>query len=112
MLVLNISGTIRSSEFPTAVAELPRYRVAVPDAPAAPDVMRHRDSLTHFQDCLRGLFADMEATAKHIRRLHVLPALPLSAAVALGRVHDRQVHPSLKIYDRTDHGYYPALEIK
>ncbi|MGC5000059.1 SAVED domain-containing protein [Streptomyces sp. DT195] len=112
VLVLNVSGTIQPGEIPTALAGLRRYRVAVLDAPAAPDVMRNRASLGRFEVCLRNLFADLEAKAKHIKRLHVLPALPLSAGVTLGRVHDRQVHPSLKIYDRTERGYYPALEIK
>lgn len=112
VLVLNVSGTIQPGEIPTALVGLRRYRVTVLDTPAEPDVMRNRESLRHFQVCLRSLFAELEAKAKHIQRLHVLPALPLSAGVTLGRVHDRQVHPSLKIYDRTDSGYYPALEIK
>ncbi|MFE0604769.1 SAVED domain-containing protein [Streptomyces sp. NPDC058892] len=112
VLVLNISGTIQPGELPPRLAGLRRYRISPADAAAAPDIMRHRDSLARFQENLRALFADIEANAKAIRRLHILPAVPLSAAVSLGRVHDRQVHPSLTIYDRTDGGYRPALEIK
>ncbi|MEV7087382.1 SAVED domain-containing protein [Streptomyces sp. NPDC093085] len=112
VLVLNISGTIQPGELPLRLAGLRRYRISSADAAAAPDIMRHRDSLARFQENLRALFADTEANARAIRRLHILPAVPLSAAVSLGRVHDRQVHPSLTIYDRTDGGYRPALEIK
>lgn len=112
VLVLNISGTIQAGELPAHLAGLRRYRISPVEVTAAPDIMRHRDSLADFQERLRALFAGIEANAKHVRRLHVLPAVPLSAAVSLGRVHDRQVHPSLTIYDRTDGGYRPALEIK
>ena len=66
--------------------------------------------MTAFETAIRELFASLEATAKSIRRLHVLPALPLSAAVTLGRVRDPLVHPTLLIYDRADAGYQPALE--
>ena len=31
------------------------------------------------------MFADLEVRGKHVRRLHVFAALPLAAAVALGR---------------------------
>lgn len=112
VLVLNISGTIQPGELPLHLAGLRRYRISPVDATASPDIMRHRDSLASFQERLRALFSDIEATAKRVRRLHVLPAVPLSAAVSLGRVHDRHVHPSLTIYDRTNGGYRPALEIK
>ncbi|MEY9965977.1 hypothetical protein ABIA33_004032 [Streptacidiphilus sp. MAP12-16] len=112
VLVLNISGTIQPGELPPHLAGLRRYRISPVEAMASPDIMRHRDSLASFQERLRALFSDIEATAKRVRRLHVLPAVPLSAAVSLGRVHDRHVHPSLTIYDRTNGGYRPALEIK
>ncbi|MFJ2592039.1 SAVED domain-containing protein [Streptomyces erythrochromogenes] len=91
VLVLNISGTIQPGELPPQLAGLRRYRISPADAAAAPDIMRHHDSLARFQENLRALFADIEANAKAIRRLHILPAVPLSAAVSLGRVHDRQV---------------------
>lgn len=112
VLVLNLSGSIQTAELPSDLAGLRRYRISPVEATPAPDIMRHRGSLAGFQERLRALFADIEANAKCVRRLHVLPAVPLSAAVSLGRVHDRQVHPRLTIYDRTDRGYRPALEIK
>ncbi|WP_089107345.1 hypothetical protein [Streptomyces hyaluromycini] len=49
--------------------------------------------------------------ARFLRRLHVLAAVPVSAAVALGRVHDADVHPCLVVYDRTGGQYSAALEI-
>lgn len=111
VLILNVSGTIQPQELPAPLANLRRYRISPINGASAPDVMRHRDSIANFQSAVRSLFADIEASAKSIRRLHIMPALPLSAAVSLGRVHDRQVHPKLEIYDRTPTGYYCALKI-
>ncbi|MDA4133450.1 MAG: SAVED domain-containing protein, partial [Thaumarchaeota archaeon] len=64
-----------------------------------------------FELAVRGLFAEIEATAKRTKFLHVFPALPIAAAVMLGRVRDPQVHPRLIIYDRTADGYQPVLEV-
>lgn len=111
VLVLNLSGTIQPEEVPHQLAGLRRYRISPVGVAAAPDVLRNRASLTQFQEVLRSLFADLEASAKQVRRLHVLFAVPLSAGVSLGRVRDRQVHPALVLYDRTPSGYRRALEI-
>ncbi|MEU1484480.1 HNH endonuclease [Streptomyces sp. NPDC005752] len=111
VLVLNLSGTIQPEEVPQQLAGLRRYRVSPVGAASAPDVLRNRASLTRFQEVLRSLFADLEASAKQVRCLHVLFAVPLSAGVSLGRVRDRQVHPALVLYDRTPSGYRRALEI-
>lgn len=61
---------------------------------------------------VRSLLSDLEASANGLRRLHVLAALPMSAAVALGRAHDSHIHPSLAIYSRGAAGEYAiALEV-
>jgi electron transfer flavoprotein alpha/beta subunit len=58
------------------------------------------------------VFADIELNRKHVRRLHVIGAAPVSACVALGRAMTRGVHPALVLYDRRDDGtYHPALEV-
>lgn len=111
VLTLNVSGSIQQAEIPASLTSLRSYRLAVTNQTAGPDVFRNRESLVAFEASIRDLFSKLEATAKTVRRLHVLPAIPLSAAVTLGRVRDPQVHPGLVLYDRTDDGYQPALEI-
>jgi hypothetical protein len=111
VLILNVSGTIQPVEVPASIAGLRTYTVAPTDTAPAPDILRDRASLDAFEATIRTFFAQLETTAKNVRRLHVLPAIPLSAAVTLGRAHDPQVHPRLLIHDRTDTGYQPALEI-
>jgi hypothetical protein len=111
VLVMNVSGTIHLAEVPDDIAGLRTYVMAPTNAVAGQNIMRGRASLDAFEQTIRGFFSSVEATAKSIRRLHVLPAMPLSAAVVLGRVRDPYVHPVMLIYDRTEAGYQPALEI-
>jgi hypothetical protein len=74
-------------------------------------VINSASTLEEFTSVLRQLLSELEASHKAMQRLHVLAAVPVSAAVTLGRVHDANVHPTLVIYDRTDGQYTAALEI-
>jgi CBASS immunity sensor of nucleotide second messenger signals len=44
--------------------------------------------------------------------VEAFPAVPVTAAVALGRAPMRDIHPRLRVYDRTADGRYEfALEV-
>lgn len=111
VLVLNVSGTIQPGELSEPLTSMRTYRLAVTNMTPGPDVFRNHASLDKFHVEIRNLFSTIEANAKTVRRLHVLSAIPLSAALILGRTRDPQVHPVLHLYDRTDTGYEFALEI-
>jgi hypothetical protein len=111
VLVLNLSGTIQPQELPASVASLPTWRIAPAAVTPHTDILARRADLGAFELAVRDLFAEIEATAKQTRVLHVFPALPIAAAVMLGRVRDPQAHPGLLIYDRTADGYHPVLEV-
>lgn len=110
-LVLNISGSILKTELPEQLRDLPRWQVSPDGIEPSLDVINSTDTLTAYTSTLRSLMSTLEAQHKHIRRLHVFAAAPVSASVALGRLHDAHVHPSLVIYDRTDGRYTAAVEI-
>jgi hypothetical protein len=111
VLILNVSGTIQPEELPASVALLPTWQIAPATITPHTDILAQRADLDAFELAVRGLFAEIEATAKRTKFLHVFPALPIAAAVMLGRVRDPQVHPRLIIYDRTADGYQPVLEV-
>lgn len=111
ILIVNVSGTIQVTELPNELESLPAYQLHPTTGTPGPDMLRRRESLANFVSAVRGFFSSLEQDAKTIRKLHVFGALPISAAVALGRAHDPQVHPTLTIYDRTRTGYLPVLEI-
>ncbi|MGY5060010.1 SAVED domain-containing protein [Streptomyces sp. 900105755] len=111
VLLLNISGSIQAAELPEQLARLPRWTIRPQDITPSVDVINSASTLDEFTSVLRQLLSELEASHKGMQRLHVLAAVPVSAAVTLGRVHDANVHPALVIYDRTDGQYTTALEI-
>ncbi|MEV5846175.1 SAVED domain-containing protein [Streptomyces sp. NPDC051985] len=111
VLVVNVSGTIGMREVPVAQAGLRRWEIRPVGVPTGPDIMRDRGCLERFTAELRGFFAGLEVDAKTLARLHVLPAVPMSAAIALGRVHHPQVHPQLVVYERLAGSYVATLTV-
>lgn len=110
-VLLNVSGTITPEELPDEVGSLARCLIEPVDAVPAPDLISSVAAVRAFEAALRDLLARLEASHKTVRRLHVFAAIPLSAAVTLGRVRADEVHPALVLYDRTEAGYRRALEI-
>ncbi|MFG2815754.1 HNH endonuclease [Streptomyces sp. NPDC048410] len=111
VLVLNVSGSIQADELPENLKELPRWVINPVGRVPSADVIDSLETLSEFANSLRSMLSTLEAQHKHMQTLHVLAAVPVSAAVALGRVHDAHVHPKMAIYDRTDGRYTVALEI-
>ncbi|MFF5787364.1 SAVED domain-containing protein [Streptomyces sp. NPDC012693] len=110
VVVMNVSGVIAPYEIPQGLSALRRYEVSPVNAQAGPDILRCQASLRQLEETLRMFLARLEREAKSLRRLHVLPAVPLSAAVALGRAHHPQVHPQMVIYERLAGRYVSTLE--
>jgi SMODS-associated and fused to various effectors sensor domain len=112
VVLANVSGTIQREEIPGVLRGLPTYVIEPKLVTPHPDVISNRQSLIEFVSVVRGLLSQIEATSKSTKHLHVLAALPISAAVALGRARDPHVHPTLVVYDRRPTGdYLPAVEI-
>ena len=110
VLVLNVSGTVDVHQLPAALTLLPRITVR-PGGTPSPDTIRTRASLDAFCTAAREVNALLDAH-KTVRRLHVIGALPPTAAVELGRLHDPHIHPTLVTYDRDNaSAYRRALEI-
>lgn len=110
VLVLNISGTIHADELPDAVHHLPAFNITV-DCTPFNDVVSGPRVLQDFMQTCGQLIGAFEETHKHVRRLHVFPAIPLSLAVVLGRAFNPDVHPTIRIYDRVNHEYVAAMEV-
>jgi SMODS-associated and fused to various effectors sensor domain len=112
VLIINVSGTIHNDELPSSTSHLARYAIDVDQLPQ-PDVLASAAALAEFSAAGRRLLAQMEAVGhKHIRLLNVFAAIPLSAAVAFGRIFADEVHPALQLYDRTHDGVYvPAIQV-
>src|SRR5690606_23831226 len=92
VLVLNVSGSIQADELPEHLKDLPRWVINPAGKVPSVDVIDSLETLSEFTNSLRSMLSSLEAQHKHMQTLHVLAAAPVSAAVALGRVHDAHVH--------------------
>lgn len=112
VLVVTASGSVDIGAAPEQLAGLPLWVIEPVGATPAVGTVASRSTLDSFETSLRGLLATLESTAKHVRRLHVLAAVPISVAVTLGRAVGWHIHPTLAVYDLLDDGSYQyALEV-
>lgn len=112
VLVINASGTIHRTELPSPTTILPAYIVELDGGTPNTDTVRSRDIRNSFENAIRSMLGELEATDKAMRTLHVFAAAPVSLGVTLGRAVGWGIHPHLVVYDRLDDGTYrPALEV-
>ena len=112
VLVLSMSASVKTSEVPHRLAASTVYRI-VPANGLTPhyDIVATPESLKSAERAIRDVLAHIEQHRKHVTRLHVVGAAPLSVCVSLGRAITVGIHPQLVLYDRVEGTYQPALEV-
>ena len=98
VLILNVSGTVHADELPEDLRGLNRH-VLTPagGTQAGVDVISSSEAVAAFRHAVRSLLSDLEVSDKKMPVLHVVGAMPLAAAVALGQARDPHVHPTFAI---------------
>ncbi len=87
-------------------------------APAAPDVpgptlISSPTALTNFDRAVRRFLALVEDDHGKLDRVDLFAAIPVSAAITLGRVLMPHVSPAWAVFDRDDQGrFFEALEVR
>lgn len=112
-LILGLSGTIRIDELPPEVAGHTVYTLQ-PVAPVEPDpsLISSPIALHNFDRAIRGFLAMLERVHGKLPSIAVFPAVPVSAAVTVGRTLMPNVSPHLLVYDRNEAGEFVlALEV-
>jgi SMODS-associated and fused to various effectors sensor domain len=111
VLITNLSGTTPSSNLPDGMQNLPIWTLTSDSGPAE-DVFAHPAVLDRFTTAVRNYFTALEATHKHLHAVHLVGALPLSGALAFGRIlKSAGLRPTIIAHDRAPDGYQRALEI-
>jgi CBASS immunity sensor of nucleotide second messenger signals len=76
------------------------------------DFLQGREQLRAFRQATRQLLNAIKAAHGQEARLHVFPAMPVAAAIELGRIHMPKADMNLRVYDEIrGKGFVPALEI-
>jgi hypothetical protein len=113
VLLASVSGTVHENEIPESLNHCPVFRIEPLGRTPTGGIIDSRVTLENLRATFRKFFGELERHHKNITRLHLFGALPISAAIALGRVRDPVIQPSLVTYDRVDYGSYQlALEIR
>lgn len=111
VLTVNASGTIDERLIPDELVDLPRFTIEPVSGEPHRDAVRSRASRNSFHDALSRLLGHIEAKHKQVATLHVFAAVPVCAAIILGRSVGWGFHPNLVVYDHVGDGYERALEV-
>lgn len=114
-LLVNLSGTIRTEELPSDLSESHSVYVLSPVDPAIsnPSLIDSPMALANFERCLREFLSLVERTHGKIPGIALFAAIPVSAAVTIGRVLMPDISPAWIVHDRDEQGvFFQALEVK
>lgn len=110
-LKLSLSATITDARISAVLGDAPIWSIAA-DA-ANNDIMHRSDDLAEFRRVLRRVFNDIKSRHGENAVIHIFPAVPISAAIEVGRVWMPKADLPLVLYDqnRTAGGFVARLNI-
>lgn len=114
-VVLNLSGTIDLGDLPADQQEAATIYVISPTAPAVPGpgLIASPATLANFGKAVREFLAVVERDHASAEYIDVFAAVPVSAAITIGRTLMSDVSPTLRLFDRGEDGlFFEALEVK
>lgn len=99
-VLFSVSGTVDPTRLPAAVDGATVYELRPGGVTPNPDLIRSQTSLDRFGAAWRVLLAELEREHPGLPAIDVFAAVPVTAAVTVGRGLMRAAHPPLRIYDR------------
>lgn len=77
-----------------------------------PDVIDSRIALDAFGESWRSALGLIEEIYPNARRIHLIAAVPTTAAITMGRHHMRDAQPDMVLYQRNnDSSYERVMEV-
>jgi hypothetical protein len=112
-LVLGLSATIVDERVTGAIGEDAAIWKIEAESPNN-DNMRHSQDLAEFRRLLRRVFDEIKASHGENAVINVFPALPVSAAVEVGRVWMPKADLPMTVFDQNRQvgGFAPAMDIR
>lgn len=111
----SLSGVIRPEELEASITPAHSVYSLDPVAPLepSPTLISSPEALTSFDRTVRRFLVQVEKDHGKLERIDLFAAVPVSAAVTLGRVLMPDVSPAWAVFDRDEQGqFFYALEVK
>ena len=110
-IVLSVSGPIDCGTYAEAVPNSVETIYELSASRTGPTAILLRKDWYEFKRAAAAALFEIHECHPGIRRLHVLPAMPVSACVAFGMAWNRRLIPELVIYEKCDGVFLRALSI-
>ena len=112
VVLISVSGTVSHERIPVELSTLPLIDLHPSGIKPSLDLLDSLEAVISFGRAWRQLLGMVEHDLPRVTRLHVFAAVPVPAAVSIGRYRSRSANPNLVIYQRaTNDTYTPAVEI-
>lgn len=99
-VIFSVSGPVQLDRLPDEIRRSTRIIEIRPiGSPPNFDLIKHSTAVEAFAVCWRAVLSDVE-TRPHVERVNLIPAVPTTVAVAIGRSINASVHPPMIVYDR------------
>ncbi len=112
-LVCSLSGAVPTTDYPgTLDSSFTVYEITPDGLTPSFDCLRLRESLEAFRACYRGTLQRVTSRHPGVQEIHLIPAVPAPAAVAMGLDRMPKAHPRLVVYDkRGDAGFEETIVV-
>ena len=111
-IIVSISGKVPIEHLPPLISkDFTIYSLVPVGSKPSRNLMSSKGTLNQFRHTYARLLREIEGNYPFAKIIHVLPALPISGALILGRELLRDVSPSLVIYDKSQKGFEEAIKI-
>jgi len=111
-VMLSLSGNVLVEQLPALISsDFTVYSFGPEGSKPSRTLLSSKDTLEQFKQTYASLLREIETDYPLAREIHLFPAVPIPAAVILGRELIRNVSPSLIIYDKVTPGFEEAIRI-
>jgi hypothetical protein len=111
-LLCSVSGSVSVGDLePAIVDHAAVYEIRPVNETPRPDLLRVRESLAAFSAIYRAFLAQLERDHPNTTNIDLVPAVPITAAIELGRRRMRDVHPRLRVWERIEDRYVMVREV-
>jgi len=111
VVTISVSAPVKEINKPAALIGLPTLTIDLDGIQMGVGAIDSKQALSSFDATWRAALTRVEESWPRCARIHILAAIPATAAVQLGRSRMRTAQPELMIYQLTEYGYEKAVTI-